>query len=301
MAVEEQPLVSVIIPTFNRAELVREAVLCVLEQSYRNLEIIVVDDASTDSTGEVIQAIDDARVNYVRLDRNSGPSGARNAGVRSATGNFVSFLDSDDNWDTRKTAVQLEALRRQPEPQHTVSYTRAVIVRSADTYELPTRAKYDDEPVADYVCGDEGLIHTSSLMLSRELALANPFPTDQKVFEDWDLFLRLEAKGVSWLYIDQPLITWNNDYRPDRLTLSVHEGSLWLDEHRDRMSRKARHAFALKGIVGPLIRARQRKLYSLNLLVQAFFNGAIPADRFAKMATKIFVPPAILKPFRAGH
>jgi glycosyltransferase involved in cell wall biosynthesis len=291
MESEEQPLVSVIIPTFNRAELVRRAVLSVLDQSYENLEVVVVDDASTDSTGEMIQKIDDSRVKYLRLEINCGPAGARNAGVNLACGEFVTFLDSDDSWSAQKTAVQLAALQQQNNPGNVVSYTQATIVGSGvRRYLLPLRGKGEDEPVADYVCGNEGLIQTSSLMLSRKLALANPFPRDQKNFEDWDLFLRLEAKGVSWLYLDQPLVTWNNDDRSDRLTLSPQDGSAWLDAHKCYMSKNARNAFALKAIVLPLIRQRKRKLYTFKVLMQVLLGSEVSFIRFMKLSIKIFIP-----------
>ena len=298
MKYEKQPLVSVIIPTFNRAGLVREAVLSVLKQSYQNLEIIIVDDASTDATGEVVQAIDDPRVKYLRLEQNCGPSGARNAGVNFSSGEFVTFLDSDDSWSVQKTEIQLAALLRQKNPGNTVSYTKETVVAGEVSYLLPLRGKRVDEPIADYVCGNEGLIHTSSLMLSRELALENPFPCDQKIFEDWDLFLRLEAKGVGWLYLDQPLVTWNNDEREDRLTLSPHEGSAWLDEHKCCMSKMARNAFAYKGIVRPLMRQRKRKLYTLKVLVQVLFGHEVSVVQFTKLALKIFISPSLIKMFR---
>jgi len=290
MESEKQPLVSVIIPTFNRAELVRRAVLSVLGQSYVNLEIVVVDDASTDSTGDVIQQIDDSRVRYLRLEKNCGPAGARNAGVNLASGDFVTFLDSDDSWSEQKTAIQLAALLQQNDPGNVVSYTQETIIEKDRTYLLPLRGKRVNEPVADYVCGNEGLIHTSSLMLSRKLALETPFPHDQKNFEDWDFFLRLEVKGVNWLFLDQPLVTWNNDDRADRLTQSTHDGSAWLEAHKGYMSKKARTAFAYKSIALPLIRQRKQKFYTLRILVQALLGNEVTYLRFIKLSIKTFIP-----------
>jgi len=150
--------------------------------------------------------------------------------------------------------------------------------------------------VGDYViCGSHGLIHTSSLMLSRTLALANPFPVNQKIFEDWDLFLRLEEKGVQWLYLDEPLITWNNDAREGRLTSSRHDGSDWLAAHRSFLSTKAQQAFTMKGIVRPLMRARDRKLYTLKSLIYAFPGCDMSVVEGLKQAIKIFVPPDVIK------
>jgi glycosyltransferase involved in cell wall biosynthesis len=293
---EDKPLVSVIIPTFNRANFIARAVNNALKQSYHNIEIIVVDDASTDFTSAVVQDIDDPRVHYFCLDKNSGPSTARNRGVGFSQGQFVAFLDSDDEWDTKKIKLQIAAIKQQADPYHVVCYTQATVVESNKTYLLPTRGITKDEPVGDYVlCGNDGLIQTSSVMLSHELAIAYPFPTAHAIFEDWDLFLRLDNDGVKWLYLDQPLISWHNDARQDRLTSSQHDGSEWLDEHKHFLSKKARHAFSVKGIAYPLIRSRQKKLYCLKLLFLAFLGNEIPFAQFLKYSIKIFTPPALIR------
>jgi len=297
---EDKPLVSVIIPTFNRANFIARAITNALKQSYQNIEVIVVDDASTDSTSAVVQAIDDPRVNYVRLDKNSGPSTARNRGVDFAKGLFIAYLDSDDEWDSKKIELQLTAVIQQAAPYHVVCYTQATVVGNDSTYLLPTRGIGKGEPVGDYVlCGSEGLIQTSSVMLSRELAIAYPFPTDQKIFEDWDLFLRLDDSGVKWLYLDQPLINWHNDAREDRLTSSQHDGSAWLDKHKHYLSKNAGLAFSMKGIVYPLMRSRQRRLYCLRLLSSAFLGNEISITQYLKYSIKIFTPPALIKQVKA--
>ncbi len=92
------PLVSVIIPTYNRAHIIERAIRSVLNQTYSNLEICVVDDASTDNTAEVVTAIHDPRLRYIRLTQNQGGGGARNVGIEATSGRYVAFLDSDDEW-----------------------------------------------------------------------------------------------------------------------------------------------------------------------------------------------------------
>jgi len=300
MGTENEPLVSIVIPTYNRADLIGRTITSALAQSWQNLEIIIVDDASTDDTRAVIQAIADPRVRYVGLEKNSGPSTARNTGVEQARGRFISFLDSDDEWRPEKMARQVAALVQQTNPDNVVCYTQALIVQNDGTRLLPTREKRTDESVGDYViCGRHGLIHTSSLMLSRTLALANPFPVDQKIFEDWDLFLRLEEKDVQWLYLDEPLITWNNDAREGRLTSSKHDGSAWLNAHRHYLSKKAQQAFTIKGIVRPLMKARERKWYTLKSLVWAFPGSNMSIGEALKQAIKIFIPPDLIKRAKA--
>lgn len=293
------PLVSIVIPTFNRANLIARTITSALNQSYQNIEIIVVDDASTDSTPTVVQNIDDLRLRYHRLKKNGGPSIARNTGINLAQGQFVAFLDSDDEWDRQKIDLQLAAIKQQIDPDNAVCYTQATIVENDRTYLLPTRGIAENESIGDYVlCGSEGLIQTSSVMLSRKLALAFPFPTDQTNFEDWDLFLRLEENGVQWIYLDLPLTTWYNDSRTDRLCLLQDDGSAWLEEHKHYLSEKARLAFSMKGIVYPLIKLRQKKLYAFKLLLLAFMGSEVSFIQFLKYSLKIFLPPALIRQVR---
>lgn len=299
MGLKEEPLVSAIIPTFNRADFIGQTIKSVLEQSYKNMEVIIIDDASTDNTHDIVQNFTDPRIKYICLKRNSGPSAARNAGIQSAKGHFVAFLDSDDEWHPQKTELQLAALRKQVSPANTVCYTRVIVNENNSTYLLPTRGKYKDEPIGDYVCGNDGLILTSSIMLAHDQASNNPFPIDQKHFEDWDLFLRLEEVGVNWLYLDETLTTWNNEHREDRLSLSPDDGTIWLAEHKRYLTKEAQIAFSIKAIVRPLIQLRQKKLYAFKLLLSGFLASEVSFIRFLKLTLKIFISPALLKQLKA--
>ena len=91
-------LVSVVIPTYDRAELLPRAVRSVLAQTYQNMEIIIVDDGSRDNTQEVVKSFSDPRVRYVRHDTNRGVSAARNTGIKNSRGEFIGLLDSDDEY-----------------------------------------------------------------------------------------------------------------------------------------------------------------------------------------------------------
>ena len=104
------PLVSVIIPTHNRADLVPLAIQSVLQQTYTNLECIVVDDASTDNTEETVRTIIDERIIYLRHENNKHASAARNTGIKYARGEFIAFLDDDDEWLPTKLEKQVPFL-----------------------------------------------------------------------------------------------------------------------------------------------------------------------------------------------
>ena len=110
----ETPLVSVIIPTFNRAELVPRAIKSILGQSYANFECIIVDDASTDNTKKVVSSIKDERIIYLRHQENRHASAARNTGIKNARGEFIAFLDDDDEWLSTKLEKQVSLILQLP-------------------------------------------------------------------------------------------------------------------------------------------------------------------------------------------
>jgi glycosyltransferase involved in cell wall biosynthesis len=113
--VVKEPLVSVIIPTHNRARLVSRAIRSVLTQTYAHLECVVVDDASDDDTGKVVQDIQDGRIVYLRHETNLHASAARNTGIAQAGGNLLAFLDDDDEWLPRKLEKQVGRFLKVPE------------------------------------------------------------------------------------------------------------------------------------------------------------------------------------------
>ena len=92
------PVVSVVIPTYNRACLLGRAIQCVLNQSFQDIEVIVVDDASQDNSADIVNSLDDSRIKYLRHEKNRGGSSARNTGIKAARGEYIAFLDDDDEW-----------------------------------------------------------------------------------------------------------------------------------------------------------------------------------------------------------
>lgn len=109
---ESKALVSVIIPSYNRGSLILRSVYSVLNQSYKNIELILVDDCSTDNTENVIKKIKDGRIKYIKLEKNSGACVARNRGINEARGEYIAFNDSDDIWHEDKIEKQIDFLIR---------------------------------------------------------------------------------------------------------------------------------------------------------------------------------------------
>src|SRR2546423_12851996 len=117
----ESPLLSVVIPTWNRARLVGEAVESALAQMDGRVEVIVVDDGSTDDTAGELARRFGTRVNVLRMPRRGGIGAARNAGAREASGELVAFLDSDDLWLPGKLDAELRVFERFPDAEAVVS------------------------------------------------------------------------------------------------------------------------------------------------------------------------------------
>ena len=114
MALSADPKVSVIIPTYNRAELLPRAINSVLDQSYYDYEIVIIDDCSADNTGDVIAKFTDQRIRLIRHERNKGQSAAINTGIANAKGEYIAFLDDDDEWLPTKLEGQVAVFQSSP-------------------------------------------------------------------------------------------------------------------------------------------------------------------------------------------
>ena len=105
-------MISVIIPSYNRANTIKRSLESVLNQTYKDIEVIIVDDCSTDSTRQIIESYDDERIRYVKNDTNSGACQSRNNGITIANGEYIAFQDSDDFWRPNKLEIQLEFMKK---------------------------------------------------------------------------------------------------------------------------------------------------------------------------------------------
>jgi glycosyltransferase involved in cell wall biosynthesis len=180
---------SVIIPTYNRVEFILLSLRSVLLQDYRNFEVIVVDDGSTDSTSDVVATITDPRVKYIRID-NSERAAARNTGVRAATGDYITFLDSDDQYYPDYLSNALSGLLKYRLP---VFYHQAYEVRNNLRDKVRFIHSYDSTNVRFLVKGNP--LSCLGVFVRRAEALMFPFNEDRELSgsEDWELWLRLAA------------------------------------------------------------------------------------------------------------
>lgn len=283
------PLVSVVIPTFNRKYLILRALKSVAQQSYSAIEVIVVDDASTDGT---VDALKDREfpmaVRIVRLPVNRGPAGARNSGIRHASGKYVAFLDSDDRWLPNKLARQVEEAERNGSPNAILVYSRAEIWRRRETLVRPQSPIREGEEVADYLFANGGYLSPSAVLISSDAARAVSYQPEMRLHEDWDWFIRLQKHGVRFVMLPEILCTMDDRSIEDRSSAPRPECSLSVAETwKPGISHKAYLAF--RAGVAPQMR-RMAALRALTMIAEAYVHGAIDTWRMVVLTGRLVHP-----------
>ncbi len=216
---ESRPSVSTIIPTYNRAYTLRDAIESALRQTYLNFEIIVVDDGSSDNTREIVASLPQEKIRYVRHERNRGCSAAYNTGIAAATGRLVAFLDSDDVWKPDYLERQLGLMSRHVEVDAVFSDTeiweRSVTPSLVGLLNAFPKLLRSDRGVTEYVFTgrqiylcllEEVPIKPSAFIVKREMfEKSGVFDEAWPSGTDWDLFIRL-SRWACFGYTHLPLV-----------------------------------------------------------------------------------------------
>lgn len=198
------PVVSVILPTLNRAELLPMSAGSVLAQSFSDLELIVVDDGSKEDIKAVVESINDDRLRYVRREQCGGPAAARNSGLAIARGKYVAFQDSDDEWLLEKLERQIEVVADSGGAMCICGIARGLSngIRS----HMPTTTNYGKIGFDEISVAARPYAYTQTWLVPR-LALTTVGGFDERllVWEDWELLLRLarqvEIRALSKLLV----------------------------------------------------------------------------------------------------
>ncbi|MCY4464862.1 MAG: glycosyltransferase [Chloroflexi bacterium] len=202
-----EPLVSIIIPTYNRRRLVRDAIESGLAQTHRHCEIIVVDDGSSDDTITCLRRKYGPRIRLFSQD-NQGPGIARNRGIAEARGEFIHFLDADDQLLPENVAICLEVFHRHPQISVVYSHYQFVATDGVTPLDTPPFERFSENPFCELLAktGCHILI-SSSMVRAGALQSVGGFEPDTRFrsAEDWDFFLRL-ARRHKFYGIDQRLV-----------------------------------------------------------------------------------------------
>jgi len=188
------PLISVIIPAYNRAHLIEEAVNSVLNQTYQDFEILIIDDGSSDNTKQVVENFKDQRIRYI-YQNNAGPSAARNNGIKNAEGEYIAFLDSDDLWAAEKLSRQFEIIRSN------TGINLGIISCNAEGITFDNKILYrrvcSAENSAEFIKGffenpDSVISGTPAFIVKKEcFEKVGYFDENLISLEDWDMWFRV--------------------------------------------------------------------------------------------------------------
>ena len=231
MLLKKAELISIIIPTYNRATLLYRSVNSVINQIYPNWELIIIDDASKDNTESVVESFQDKRIKYVKLNKNKGVSNARNIGLEIAKGEFLAFLDSDDEWLPEKLVKQLEVFKN-------TSLNSLVVVSSGyfikgkdnNRFYTPNRRGYVLE---DFVFGRIKDYQPQCWLIKTNYVQTNNIRFDVLMHsgEDWDFMARLLKAGqldyvpeiLVHIYQDKDERLWSYKRHQEALTLQINK------------------------------------------------------------------------------
>jgi len=204
---ESSPLISVVIPTFNRGERIRVAIDSALNQTWPRLEIVVVDDCSSDDTWDVVQSYGN-RIRPIRLSENRGGGYARNVGIDAAKGEFVAFLDCDDYWAPEKLAEQARLIP--PDHDKMVIYNRVVQVVGERLVPTPLHAWTADIPIDEYIVVRKQSMQTSGLMIARKFAHDVRFDDSLRKHQDVDFVFSLANEGGKFIFCSAETVFYEN-------------------------------------------------------------------------------------------
>lgn len=216
-------LVSVVIPTRSRRDLLARALQSVFAQSYPNLEVLVIDDLSDDGTAEMVASLADPRLRWLPNDEQRGAGHSRHRGAGLSRGRFIAFLDSDDWWLQDKLWIQLEAAEK-------IGSDNVVIVcPPACDDGLGLGISVVEQPVlrpgqaiADYVyAGRQATVLSSCLLVSGEIGRRVRFDADLRVNQDTDYLLQLERSGADFYCVETPLYVLDTRRRTDRISFDA--------------------------------------------------------------------------------
>lgn len=200
------PTVSVIIPTYNRAHVLGRSIQSVLNQTYQDFELIVVDDGSSDNTEEVVRNFNDIRIKYIRHDKNRGVSAARNTGIKAAQGEYIAFNDSDDEWLSHHLEKLMLAFEK-ASPQTGVVYSGFIYVMlgGKGIRVRPPRAARKEGDIRPSLLKRSFIYFQTAIVKRQCFEKVGLFDERIPCAEDWELWLRISTH-YHFKYVGEPLV-----------------------------------------------------------------------------------------------
>lgn len=246
-----KPLISIIVPAYNAESHIKEAIESVLNQTYENLEIIVVDDGSSDKTSEIIKSIQDPRVVYF-YQGNQGQSAARNTGIKATKGKYVAFLDSDDLFLPEKLEEQIGFLESHPDCE--VCYCKIYHFYNKETEKLFYNPIESHSGFIFDKLLERNFINPLSVVLRKEiLTKYGGFKNDWRRCDEQYLWLKLAFHQVKFCYLDKVLAYYR-----------IHQKSL--SGQAQYLKETAEKTLELLDLVKSWLKPEERKRYPFEKL-----------------------------------
>jgi len=277
--------VSVIIPTYNRADTLHLAIKSVLNQTFQDFEIIIVDDASKDNTQEIIRDFNDKRIKYIYHELNKGEAAARNTGVKNSSGEYIAFLDDDDEWLPEKLDMQVCILENSPLQVGCVHTAYLIIDKSNGMILDIGQPNVRGNLFRELLIGN--YIGPSAVLLRRKcFEEVGLFDEDLPYCVDYDMWIRM-AEKFDFEYIKEPLFKYyhHGDKMSARLELVI--------AGREKILRKYSQLFMLDRKTYGRRYLELGMLYSINGQTKKAMNTYLRAIKLYPFATKHYLVIAI--------
>jgi glycosyltransferase involved in cell wall biosynthesis len=301
-----EPLISVVIPTRNRPLLVKRAAVSAMAQTLSEIEVIVVIDGLDIATQTELAKINDPRLRIVQLPESQGGAEARNAGVAEAKGEWIAFLDDDDEWLPQKLERQLEVAKRSQFNFPIIS-CRLIARTPKGEFIYPRRFPKPDEPLSEYLLArnsfsfGEGLIQTSTIFTKRKLLRQTPFQSGLAKHQDWDWLLKVNTlTDVEIKFVPETLVIWYcwQERQSTSSTSNWQQSLAWIRDNQNLVTPRAYSGFIMTQVTPQAAREKQWQVF-WSLLKEAFNYGQPKPVDLILYFLMWFIPRNIRRSLRA--
>lgn len=226
-----KPLVSVVVPAFNSADYLHRSIMSVVGQSYKNWELIVVDDGSFDSTNQILRDLTklDKRISFFERPKNrkKGANACRNLGIEKSSGEYVAFLDSDDEWQKDRLENAMLFIR---EHKTKAIYSGAEVCSHDSIIIRKSRAKRANEVAFDFILNSTTFAPTPSLIVNSAILLLSKFDEDLQRHQDYDFFVSV-SEVTDWMYFENYDVTIHWAHNPFNKKIDFVSCSAFYEKH----------------------------------------------------------------------
>ncbi|MFX0090642.1 MAG: glycosyltransferase family 2 protein [Candidatus Hodarchaeota archaeon] len=283
-----QPLISIILPTYNRSHVLTRAIRSILNQTYQNFKLLIVDDGSCDNTKQVVEGFSDSRIRYLRRERNEGGSVARNSGIEAAKGEYIAFQDSDDIWLPQKLEMQMRVFETSSLRVGVVYcewlYSREGKIFYHRYFKKRTREGNLCKTLDNY----DFFIPIPAVIVRKNcLEKTGFFDVRFSAQEDFDLLIRL-SKFYHFKYVRTHLLIQHRplSYKIDKRTLpSIKTNFLLLEKHSNLLKRKRGFMSNHYYLIGKYLFFKKKERHQW----QSYFRYVVKINPLDFFSVKLFI------------